>query len=104
MGISDDLLRALNPAVRPVGPVSPVPPTSTPTPFERKSFDELLDAFGKTSQTTRTDDAGTPVAKDHATRQTLTTPATLDFSRIENASLRTMIAQRDADAAEPPTT
>lgn len=104
MGTSDDLLRLLDPAVRPVAPVSPVRKGATPVPFEQQSFDELLDAFGKPNanlENQAAENAGTPVAKEHQTTQ----PApTLDVSRIENASLRTMIAQRySANAQQLPT-
>ncbi|MEM8495765.1 MAG: hypothetical protein AAF663_10305 [Planctomycetota bacterium] len=97
MGTSDDLLRALNPAVRPVGPATPTRGSTTPVPFEQQSFDELLTAFGQSQpQEQPTPNAGTPVAESTDAAEP---PATLDLTRIENASLRTLIAQRhEADA------
>ncbi|MEM1446478.1 MAG: hypothetical protein AAGF84_10505 [Planctomycetota bacterium] len=105
MGTSDDLLRALNPAVRPVGPGSPTRNASPSVPFEKQSFDELLHAFdpqAKPETNPQPSDAGTPVAENpDATKAS----AGLDFGRIENASLRTIIAQRQTPSAQDlPTT
>ncbi|MEM7577022.1 MAG: hypothetical protein AAF328_06050 [Planctomycetota bacterium] len=100
MGTSDDLLRLLDPAIRPIAPVSPVRTGATPVPFEQQSFDELLDAFGKPNanpDNPAAENAGTPVAEEPRTSQTA---PMLDVSRIENASLRTMIAQRDSAHAQ----
>ncbi|MEM8781667.1 MAG: hypothetical protein AAGE65_02330 [Planctomycetota bacterium] len=105
MSTSDELLRLLDPAVRPVGVSSPSRRASAPVPFERQNFDELLEAFGQaqpsSAEATPTADVGTAVATNPAHPHA---SATLDVSRIENASLLAMIAQRHGGDAQNPTT
>ncbi|MEM1098847.1 MAG: hypothetical protein AAGH92_08655, partial [Planctomycetota bacterium] len=83
--------------VRPVGPATPTRGSTTSVPFEQQSFDELLSAFGQSKPEAQpSTNAGTPVAESTDAAKP---PATLDLTRIENASLRTLIAQRHpADA------
>jgi hypothetical protein len=87
MSQADDLLRQLNPAVPPVTAVSPGRRPAA-TPFEQQSFDELLQAFGAGPAAGPSDEPdvdGTALASDRSALRAL------DFSRIENASLRNLL-------------
>ncbi|MEM1109910.1 MAG: hypothetical protein AAGH99_14595 [Planctomycetota bacterium] len=97
-----DLLRLLEPTVR---PVSPVKPTSAPAkgaagelPFEAQDFDTLL---ASAREGTLTPDAS---AEPQNTGDQPQSPGPLDaladFGRIENPGLRELLAQRtNTDAA-----
>ncbi len=92
------LLQMLEPAVRPVAPVN-APVKAGKQPFEQRGFDDLLAEFNAHQEAA----AGTPVADVEGI-----TPADpprsplADLGRIENASLRNLIAQGPRPAAQDP--
>ncbi|MEM8739838.1 MAG: hypothetical protein AAGG38_15355, partial [Planctomycetota bacterium] len=89
---SADLLRLLEPAVRPVAPASAVRPAATPpgqTPFEAQDFDTLLAQARTSVDPAETDPAYPNPAAAPA-------PGPLDalahVGRIENPGLRALLA------------
>ncbi|MEM1211526.1 MAG: hypothetical protein AAGI68_04430 [Planctomycetota bacterium] len=100
------LLRMLEPAVRPVSlPTTGSPPKPANTPFESQSFDQLL------QQATNPSTADKPAATaspDPATTADPPQPVPVStfqplsgIDRIENQSLRNLIAQPAADPPKP---
>jgi hypothetical protein len=101
-GGSHDLLRMLEPAVRP-GNLQPAARGSR-LPIEQQSFEALLREAD--DATRASDEAQAP--QDHGHANATRRPSPLDgLSRIENASLQAMLGERavsrPADAAEPQT-
>ena len=96
MGTSDDLLRLLGSTVRPVGPVSPTR-RANPVPFEQRGFDELLADFTQEQTSPESAPTGTSLAEDASDTPEPKRIVPLDLNRIENASLRKLIAQSHAN-------
>lgn len=97
MAHSARLLQMLEPAVRPVtAPGAPRKPATAP--FEQRGFDDLLAEF---SQTTND---GTEVAEESSDKPAPPPRNPLaGISRIENASLRNLIAQQTQTNAQDTT-
>lgn len=91
------LLRMLEPAVRPGGTSQVAPDRASPAPFEDRPFDQLLQEAQK--QATQEDEAG-------SSRPTTSPLVELaDITRIENASLRQQLeTARNAAGSPPPVT
>lgn len=93
---SADLLRLLEPAVRPVSPVKPMSGAAGVAegelPFESQDFDSLLASARDGVQTQREELEASP----HATAAKPPGPldALADFGRIENSGLRELLAQQ----------
>ncbi len=102
MSDSARLLQMLEPSVRPVAAPGPVRPP-TRVPFEQRGFDDLLAEFGAANNTAtpQSNPTGTPVAaKTEQTRTERPPSPLMDLGRVENASLRLLIAQRAAPTAQ----
>ncbi len=92
---SGDLLRLLEPAVRPVSPVKPAAgPTGAPAgelPFEAQDFDSLL---ASAQQADLSPDAAEPAAEAAQAKQPGPLDALADFGRIENPGLRELLGKQ----------
>ena len=91
-----DLLRLLEPAVRPVSPVKPVAHApgakSGELPFEAQGFDSLLASAREVrGLTAPTDD---PAAEATQAKSPGPLDALADLGRIENPGLRELLAQQ----------
>ncbi|MEM6853566.1 MAG: hypothetical protein AAF593_04070 [Planctomycetota bacterium] len=102
-----DLLRLLEPTVRPVSPVKPAAGTagvkSGELPFEAQDFESLL------SSVRETQDSGLPRDEGPNDANTQNRPpgpldALADFGRIENPGLRELLAQQRGLTTNPETT
>ncbi len=96
MTTANELLRLLNPAVRPVGLGAPTA-RAAPKPFEQQGFDELLAELSQAPASAEPREDGTAVATTSSATPRI---PILDLTRIENASLRDLIAQRASPAAQ----
>ncbi len=119
MSQSLDLLRLLEPAVRPVTAASPTPAPGGETPFEQQDFDRLLADARRTNPETPPTSAAPatataetapsvaeranplPEASADAASPPSADPLNLlaDFSRIENPGLRQLLAEARPDSA-----
>ena len=99
MSNSGDLLRMLEPTVRPVSAPIGQSSKSHNTPFESKSFDALLDEARAIEQTAV---GSKPMADPTTQAQEVTKVSILsplsDIDAIANASLRNLIQQAGAEA------
>ncbi|MEM9420505.1 MAG: hypothetical protein AAGA25_15855 [Planctomycetota bacterium] len=101
-----DLLRLLEPAVRPVSPVKPAPGVAGAKngelPFEAQDFDTLLASVREGQPIQPTAEAAESVASAEKAPDPLHTLA--DFGRIENSGLRELLAQHRQQASPNATT
>ncbi len=100
------LLRMLEPVVRPVGATGAARAPGS-LPLDQQSFDELLAVASQSDALPgatlhKPIDAGTAVAE--VPRSLGLIAALADLGRIENASLRTLIAQHTTDRASSSST
>lgn len=96
MNTSGDLLRMLEPAVR---PVATPPGQSTPrqVPFEQQSFEQLLDEAGQDMNVTATQSESMPPGDGPASRPNLLSPLS-QVDAITNVSLRRIVQGAGPDS------
>lgn len=102
MGIESNLLRSLEPIVRPDGASRPRLENTDPArnqPFEARGFDSLLEEAQQAAQPLDETVGGEPTTADEPTKRPGTTPPSpfTGVDRIENASLRLLVERRAAD-------
>ncbi|MEM1208702.1 MAG: hypothetical protein AAF842_04475 [Planctomycetota bacterium] len=96
-----ELLRLLEPAVRPVGGGTPGQP-KTPDTFEGKSFDQLLADAAQRGPEPAVQPSTDAVADPTDTAAPDRTAAPINLGHVENPSLARLLAERSA--ANPPAT
>ncbi len=101
MSDSAQLLRMLEPAVRPVDQGSGRAPRPVAEPFESRSFESLLGEARKPDGLSPQEGLGQEARAGQGVAEATTKPPTLGplagLGTIENATLRQIIAQHHAD-------